>query len=258
MLVSAIVLFILVKENKIREEMKDELARGEAVSETADKVDDDKPLSKANKIMLFLILGAEFFWFMADNGISTFLNNYVIYGTQSESTSTMVLTILGGVGSVAGFAVGGIIASKIGRKWTLFGGLGLALFCYAIWAILTFAIGLPEGSIPVWLYIIWLIKGFGMSLVHVNSFPMVVELCNSKKIGRFTGYYYAASMAAQTITPIALGSLLFIDGFDWRFLPVYAGACIVISLVVFFFVKNVKTTKTTFAKGLEALGEAED
>ena len=81
MLISAVVLFILVKENKIKDEMKDELARGEALSETADKVDDDKPLSRANKIMLFLILGAEFFWFMADNGISTFLNNYVIYGT---------------------------------------------------------------------------------------------------------------------------------------------------------------------------------
>ena len=63
------------------------MARGDAVSETADKVDDDKPLSKANKIMLWLILGAEFFWFMADNGISTFLNNYVIYGTHSESTA---------------------------------------------------------------------------------------------------------------------------------------------------------------------------
>ena len=255
MLISAIVLFILVKENKIRDEMKDELIRGEAVSETADKVDDDKPLSKANKIMLFLILGAEFFWFMADNGISTFLNNYVIYGTHSESTSTMILTILGGVGSVAGFAVGGIIASKIGRKWTLFGGLGLTLFCYALWAILTFAIGLPTGSIPVWLYIIWFVKGFGMSLVHVNSFPMVVELCNSKKIGAFTGYYYAASMTAQTITPIALGALLYAPAFDWRFLPVYAGVCIAISLAVFFFVKNVKTTKTTFKTGLEALDQ---
>ena len=257
MLVSAVVLFIFVKENKIKEEMKDELARGEAVSETADKVDDDKPLSKANKIMLFLILGAEFFWFMADNGISTFLNNYVIYGTHSESTSTMILTILGGVGSVAGFAVGGIIASKIGRKWTLFGGLGLSLLSYFVWALLTFTAGLPNGSIPIWLYIIWLVKGFGMSLVHVNSFPMVVELCNSKKIGRFTGYYYAASMSAQTITPIALGGLLFIPAFDWRFLPVYAGVCIAISLVVFFFVKNVKSTKTTFKKGLEAL-DAED
>lgn len=257
MLISAIVLFILVKENKIKEEMKDELARGEAVSETADKVDDDKPLSKANKIMLFLILGAEFFWFMADNGVSTFLNNYVIYGTHSESTSTMILTILGGLGSVAGFALGGIIASKIGRKWTLFGGLALSLLSYLLWALLTFTAGLPKGSIPVWLYIIWLVKGFGMSLVHVNSFPMVVELCNSKKIGRFTGYYYAASMSAQTITPIALGGLLFIPAFDWRFLPVYAGICIAISLVVFFFVKNVKSTKTTFKKGLEAL-DAED
>lgn len=257
MLISAVVLFIFVKENKIRDEMKDEMARGDAVSETADKVDDDKPLSKANKIMLWLILGAEFFWFMADNGISTFLNNYVIYGTHSESTSTMILTILGGVGSVAGFALGGLIASKIGRKWTLFGGLGLALFCYALWAILTFAIGLPHGSIPVWLYIIWFVKGFGMSLVHVNSFPMVVELCNSKKIGQFTGYYYAASMSAQTITPIALGTLLFIPTFDWEFLPVYAGVCIAISLVIFFFVKNVKTTKTEFKKGLEAL-DADD
>ena len=258
MLISAVVLFILVKENKIRDEMKDEMARGDAVSETTDKVDDDKPLSKANKIMLWLILGAEFFWFMADNGISTFLNNYVIYGTHSESTSTMILTILGGVGSVVGFAVGGLIASKIGRKWTLFGGLGLALFSYALWAILTFTIGLPHGSIPVWLYIIWFVKGFGMSLVHVNSFPMVVELCNSKKIGQFTGYYYAASMTAQTITPIALGTLLFAPSFDWEFLPVYAGVCIAISLVIFFFVKNVKSTKTKFSKGLDAIGEAED
>ncbi len=258
MLVSAIVLFVLVKENKIKEEMKDELARGEAVSETADKVDDDKPLSKANKIMLFLILGAEFFWFMADNGVSTFLNNYVIYGTHSESTSTMILTILGGLGSVAGFALGGIIASKIGRKWTLFGGLALSLLSYLLWALLTFTAGLPKGSIPIWLYIIWLVKGFGMSLVHVNSFPMVVELCNSKKIGRFTGYYYAASMSAQTITPIALGGLLFIPAFDWRFLPVYAGVCIAISLVVFFFVKNVKSTKTKFTSGLEAIGDAEE
>ena len=258
MLISAIVLFILVKENKIKEEMKDELVRGEAVSETADKVDDDKPLSKANKIMLFLILGAEFFWFMADNGVSTFLNNYVIYGTHSESTSTMILTILGGLGSVAGFALGGIIASKIGRKWTLFGGLALSLLSYLLWALLTFTAGLSKGSIPVWLYIIWLVKGFGMSLVHVNSFPMVVELCNSKKIGRFTGYYYAASMSAQTITPIALGALLYIPTFDWRFLPVYAGVCIAVSLVVFFFVKNVKSTKTKFTSGLEALGDADD
>ena len=256
MLISALVLFFTIKENKVAEEVKDEMARGELASETVDKVDDDKPMSKANRRMLWFILGAEFFWFMADNGISTFLNNYVVFGTHSSSTSTLILTILGGVGSVIGFALGGIIASKIGRKWTLFGGLALALVSYAVWAVLTFALGL-RGELPVWLFVIWFVKGFGMSLVHVNSFPMVVELCSSKKVGAFTGYYYASSMTAQTITPVLLGLLLLNDSIDWNFLPVYAGVCIIISLVIFFFVKNVATTKTTFKKGLEAL-DADD
>ena len=259
MLISAIVLFILIKENKIHDEMKDEMARGDAVSETADKVDDDKPLSRANKIMLFLILGAEFFWFMADNAVGTFLNNYIIYNTDSGQAATSVLTIVGGVASVAGFALGGMIASKIGRKWTLFGGLGLTLVAYAVWIILTFTAGVGDGeAAPGWLYPLFAIKGFGMSLVHVNSFPMVVELCNSKKIGRFTGYYYASSMAAQTITPVAFGALLLVPSFDWYLLPIYAAGCIALSLVVFFFVKNVRSSKTKFTSGLEALGEAED
>lgn len=259
MLISAIVLFILIKENKIHEEVKDEMARGDAVSETADKVDDDKPLSRANRIMLFLILGAEFFWFMADNAVGTFLNNYIIYNTDSGQAATSVLTIVGGVASVAGFALGGIIASKIGRKWTLFGGLGLTLAAYAVWIILTFTAGVGDGeAAPGWLYPLFAIKGFGMSLVHVNSFPMVVELCNSKKIGRFTGYYYASSMAAQTITPVAFGALLLVPSFDWYLLPIYAAGCIALSLVVFFFVKNVRSNKTKFTSGLEALGEAED
>ena len=87
---------------------------------------------------------------------------------------------------------------------------------------------------------------------------MVVELCPNSKIGQFTGYYYASSMAAQTITPIALGALLLNPSFSWEFLPIYALACIVVSSAVFFFVKNVKSTKTNFAKGLEALGQDDD
>ena len=259
MLISAIVLFVLVKENKIRDEMKDEMARGDAYSETADKTDDDKPLTRANKIMLFLILGAEFFWFMADNAVGTFLNNYIIYNTDSGQAATSILTIVSGVASVAGFALGGIIASKIGRKYTLLGGLVLTLVAYIVWIVLTFAVGVGEGKeAPIWLYPLFVLKGFGMSLVHVNSFPMVVELCNSKKIGRFTGYYYAASMAAQTITPVAFGALLLVPTFDWYLLPIYAAACILISSAVFFFVKNVKNNKTKFTSGLDAIGEAED
>ena len=82
---------------------------------------------------------------------------------------------------------------------------------------------------------------------------MVVELCPSKDIGKFTGYYYASSMAAQTITPIALGALMLIPGNSFSFLPVYASICLAASLAVFLFIKNVKTKKTQIKRGLEAL-----
>ncbi len=254
MLISALVLFFTVRENELAAKMKDEMERGEKEAEVVDAVTEDQPLSKANRIMLLLILGAEFFWFMADNGVATFMVNYTTYYMGAKSSSMMIATIVGGVGSVVGFAVGGIIASKIGRKWTLFSGLGLSLFAYALWIILMFIPALsPKGELPVWIYIVWLLKGFGMSLVHVNSYPMVVELCPNSRIGRYTGYYYAASMAAQTITPILVGLLLFVPHFSWELLPIYGATCLLIAGVIFFFVKNVKSTKTTFKKGLEAM-----
>ena len=57
MITSVIVLFFLIKENKIKEEIKDELARGEEEAEIADSVanDDEKPMSKANLTMLCYI-----------------------------------------------------------------------------------------------------------------------------------------------------------------------------------------------------------
>ena len=65
-------------------------------------------------------------------------------------------------------------------------------------------------------------------------------------------------MAAQTITPIALGALLFAPSFGWEFVPVYGLVCVAISLTLFLFMKNVKNNKTKFSKGLEGIGEAED
>lgn len=258
MLISAVVLFVLIKENKIKEEIADELARGEECAEVVDKVSDDAPMSKANRNMLIFILVAEFFWFMADNGIGTFMGNYTVYHLGASTASNMINTIVGGVGSVVGFALGGIIAEKVGRKWTVLGGLLLTLVGYLLWAVLSFTVlkgAAGSGSFPVVIYIIWFIKGLGMSLVHVNSLPMVVELCSNEKIGKFTGLYYASSMAAQTITPIALGSLLLIPDFSFNLLPVYGLICVILAAVTFFFVKNVKSVKTTFAKGLAAFDQ---
>ena len=134
---------------------------------------------------------------------------------------------------------------------------GVAL---AIWLILSLVITVPTptagsyNSFPIYLYVIWFVKGLGMSFVHVNSFPMVVELCSSKKIGQFTGFYYASSMAAQTVTPCLLGLLLLTPGFSFNLLPLYALVCIALATVIFFFVKNIKANKVAIKTGLDALG----
>ena len=111
-----------------------------------------------------------------------------------------------------------------------------------------------EYAFPAALYGVWVLKGFGMALVHNCSFPMVVELCSSKKIGKFTGYYYAASMSAQTITPIFLGFVFDATG-AWRALPVYSSILILCSFAVFsLLVKNIRAHKVENTVGIEALG----
>ena len=256
MIASVVVLFFKIKENKIAEEIAPEMARGEALAEVEDSVADDveKPMTKANKIMLISILAAEFFWFMADNGISTFMSNYTLYHLKADTSNLMINTIIGGVASVIGFAIAGLIASKIGRKWSIVSGLVLTAAAYGAWLILAFAMP-TEGVFPIYIYIIFFVKGFGMSMVHVNSLPMVLELCSSKKVGLFTGYYYAASMTAQTITPCALGLLLMLPNFGFDLLPLYALACVGISALIFLFVKNIRKNNEKFSVGLDAIGE---
>lgn len=258
MVISALVLFFTVRENDIAEEMKDQMAEGERFAAIENPVDDDKPMSKANKKMLLAILGAEFFWFMADNAIGTYIGNYVIYYLNSVSSATMILTIIGGVASVAGFATAGSIADKIGRKWTISTGLGITIVALIIMCFVAptgNAVGAHgEFSFPVLLYVVWIIKGFGMALVHNCSFPMVVELSSNKTIGKFTGFYYAASMSAQTVTPVLLGLVFNVTG-AWRALPVYSTILLILSCAVFTaLVKNIKANKVANIKGIEALG----
>lgn len=252
MIISVIILFVKINENKLAAELADDMARGEAEAEVIDKVEEgeDKPMTKANRTMLWLILIAEFLWFMAANAVSTFQTNYMTIAVNQEFEFSMAITIVGGVGSVIGFILAGIIADKIGRKWTVWAGLGGVLLSYILFC---FTPLFPEAAITPLLIVVWIINGFCFSLVHTNSFPMVVELCPSSKIGRFTGYYYASSMLAQTITPILLGLLVKFMPQGYAVLPFYAAFMILASLLVFLFVKNAKVGRLGTKHGLEAL-----
>ena len=258
LVVTAVVLFILIKENKLEKELRPELELGEQLSETVDKPEDHK-ISKANLIMLLLILFAEFLWFMSDNSLQTFMSNYTKNFLHSSTGSLSIAILVGGAASVAGFLLGGVFAGKIGRKWTVCLGLGLTTAAILVWTIISFMGPEPtkplEGAnpLPAYIFIVWGVKGFGMSLVHTNSLPMVVELCTGKKVGRYTGFYYVSSMLAQTVTPTVLGLILLNKDLSYSFLPIYAVAFAGAALIVSLFIKNVKPKISEIKKGLAAL-----
>lgn len=78
-----------------------------------------------------------------------------------------------------------------------------------------------------WINVVFAFTGIGWSAINVNSYPMVVEMSRSGDVGKYTGYYYTFSMAAQIFTPIFSGFFLKIS---YRTLFPYA---VVFSLLSF-------------------------
>jgi len=64
------------------------------------------------------------------------------------------------------------------------------------------------GSPTIVMNILFAMAGIGWANINVNSFPMVVEMCSGADIGKYTGFYYTASMAAQIATPMLSGILM--------------------------------------------------
>ena len=88
------------------------------------------------------------------------------------------------------------------------------------------------------MYVIFALAGIAWATINVNSFPMVVELATGSNIGKYTGYYYTASMAAQVITPILSGAIMDLFGGSMRPLFPYATVFVALSFVTMFFVKH--------------------
>ena len=106
-----------------------------------------------------------------------------------------------------------------------------------------------DAAINAVMFLVFALVGLAWAAINVNSLPMVVEMCRGSDIGKFTGYYYTFSMAAQVVTPIAAGSLM--RAIDYRVLFPYAAAFVALSFVTMCFVRH-GDTKAEAKKGLEA------
>ena len=118
----------------------------------------------------------------------------------------------------------------------------------AAFAIASF---LRAGSSVLVMNLLFILAGIGWATINVNSFPMVVELSSGSDIGKYTGYYYTASMAAQIVTPVLSGALMDLTGKMTILFP-YAAIFAGLAFVTMAFVRHGDSRPET-QKGLEAL-----
>ena len=124
-------------------------------------------------------------------------------------------------GAIVSYLPVGVLSSRFGRKRMIQFGVLLLAVCFGS------AVCFAEFS-PV-LYGMFALVGCAWACINVNSYPMVVELSRGPSVGKYTGYYYTFSMAAQIVTPVLSGFLLENVGY-WTLFP-YATVMVLASFV---------------------------
>jgi len=197
-------------------------------------------LAKDKKRSLALILISVFLWFIGYNAVTTKLSDYApkVLGMGFS----LPLLIAQGAALVAFIPIG-IVATKIGRRKTILIGITILSICFG-------SVFFLNESISSLMYVIFAFTGIGWATINVNSYPMVVELSKGSNVGKYTGYYYTFSMAAQILTPILSGILM--DELGRKVLFPYATLFVAAAFVTMFFVRHGDAKVIEQKKGLES------
>ena len=257
MVVSAImfvgvgILFLAVKEPKLVEENKALEAEHPEWDLAKDDGSGNEVLPPEVKRSLGFLLASIALWFIGYNGVTTWFTTYVsaVMGQGLGGASTCLLIATGG--AILSYIPVGAVASKVGRKKTILFGCVLLAVCFLLGFVLTTTFK----SINVVMFIVFALVGLAWASINVNSLPMVVEMCKGSDIGKFTGYYYTASMAAQIVTPIVAGTLMRVV--SYKVLFPYAALFVALSFVTMLFVKH-GDAKVEAKRGLEAFEDMDD
>ena len=251
MFVSIGVLFLTIKEPKLTAENRELEKQHPEWNLAEDDGSGNQVLPAPVKRSLGFLLASIALWFAGYNGVTTWFTTYisVVMGQGLGGASTCLLVAT--AGAIVSYIPIGALASKIGRKKTIMGGIILLAACFLLGFVLTTV----YSSINAVMFVVFALVGLAWAAINVNSLPMVVEMCKGSDIGKFTGYYYTASMSAQIITPILAGTLM--RHISYQILFPYAALFVSLSFVTMLFVRH-GDVKAEAKKGLEAFEDMDD
>lgn len=240
MLVALVIFLLTVKEPKWAKEMQEQsnelgLEKSEDLNPTT-----KKKLNKGEMISLIFILASIVLWFFGYNAVTS---KYTVYAQNVLDKDATTTLLLANVAAIISYLPVGMIASKIGRKKTILAGVAMLFTAFFMGCFMT-------ASSPSWLMnAMFVLAGIAWATINVNSFPMVVEMCTGADIGKYTGFYYTASMAAQSLTPTISG--IFMDKIAMTSLFPYASIFVGLAFFTMLMVKH-GDSKIEAKKGLEA------
>lgn len=241
-MVAGLITFLLtVKENKWVKQMEEDTVAFGIVEEKEDSNAEKRKLSRSEFISLILILASVALWYIGYNAITS---SYSVYATEVLNFNYSTTLLIAQAAAIVSYVPVGIVASKIGRKKTILTGVVLLASAFVS------GIFLPFFTSEVVTYPIFALAGIGWATINVNSFPMVVELAKGGDVGKYTGFYYTASMSAQIVTPILSG--VFIDNVGWHTLFPYAAIFVGLAFVTMFFVRHGDSKPTPKKSALES------
>ena len=241
MILSLVIFRLTVKEPQWAAQMQEESLRL-GIEEAQDQEDGEKRrLSKSEVRSMLLILASVALWYIGYNAVTS---KYSLYASSVLGMDYNTTLLLAQGAAIVSYLPAGMVASKIGRKKTILAGVVMLTAAFGIAAFMR------AGSSVLLMNVLFALAGIGWATINVNSFPMAVEMCSGADIGKYTGYYYTASMAAQIVTPIFSGFLM--DKMGMTVLFPYAAVFVGLAFVTMILVRH-GDAKGTAKTGLEGL-----
>lgn len=197
------------------------------------------------KSLVFILLSIVL-WFFGYNAVTS---KYSVYASNILHKDYNLTLIIAQAAAIVAYLPVGFIASKVGRKKTILAGV---LMLTAAFTVASF---LNASSPTMLMNAMFALAGIAWATINVNSFPMVVEMCSGGDVGKYTGFYYTASMAAQVATPMLSGLLM--DKLGMHVLFPYAAAFTALAFVTMLFVRH-GDSRPEAKKGLDALEDMDN